>query len=318
MGIKKLKQENKNLSLTLIDMLGKFDISKTKKYTQFLVNELKKTNFDSINISFSNTDLVDQLFKEGNLEDEITKTIICNIFGHPNLNSFIEFCNLMEKGLVEEKDISTYDSWDKIMFELYKAKNKETFKNSKKETKVIFETKDFIILKPLSHAASCAYGYNTKWCTAMVNDPEYFYKHSKGNLVYVLDQKNKTKFGFYNSLEFNEFNDQDMIFTIWNETGKQIDSIQTELPSNILGILINEFKYNKEPNYKLFSDNEIKSMLKHIILDDESPSHILPGVVPIRSRFRRTTPNIINYVTTTTNDTFGSSNKFFNENEEEQ
>jgi len=318
MGIKKLKQENKNLSLTLIDMLGKFDISKTKKYTQFLVNELKKTNFDSINISFSNTDLVDQLFKEGNLEDEITKTIICNIFGHPNLNSFIEFCNLMEKGLVEEKDISTYDSWDKIMFELYKAKNKETFKNSKKETKVIFETKDFIILKPLSHAASCAYGYNTKWCTAMVNDPEYFYKHSKGNLVYVLDQKNKTKFGFYNSLEFNEFNDQDMIFTIWNETGKQIDSIQTELPSNILGILINEFKYNKEPNYKLFSDNEIKSMLKHIILDDESPSHILPGVVSIRSRFRRTTPNIINYVTTTTNDTFGSSNKFFNENEEEQ
>ena len=318
MGIKKLKQENKNLSLTLIDMLGKFDISKTKKYTQFLVNELKKTNFDSINISFSNTDLVDQLFKEGNLEDEITKTIICNIFGHPNLNSFIEFCNLMEKGLVEEKDISTYDSWDKIMFELYKAKNKETFKNSKKETKVIFETKDFIILKPLSHAASCAYGYNTKWCTAMVNDPEYFYKHSKGNLVYVLDQKNKTKFGFYNSLEFNEFNDQDMIFTIWNETGKQIDSIQTELPSNILGILINEFKYNKEPNYKLFSDNEFKNMLKHIILDDESPSHILPGVVPIRSRFRRTTPNIINYVTTTTNDTFGSSNKFFNENEEEQ
>ena len=318
MGIKKLKQENKNLSLTLIDMLGKFDISKTKKYTQFLVNELKKTNFDSINISFSNTDLVDQLFKEGNLEDEITKTIICNIFGHPNLNSFIEFCNLMEKGLVEEKDISTYDSWDKIMFELYKAKNKEAFKNSKKETKIIVETKDFIILKPLSHAASCAYGYNTKWCTAMVNDPEYFYKHSKGNLVYVLDQKNKTKFGFYNSLEFNEFNDQDMIFTIWNETGKQIDSIQTELPSNILGILINEFKYNKEPNYKLFSDNEIKSMLKHIILDDESPSHILPGVVPIRSRFRITTPNIINYVTTTTNDTFGSSNKFFNENEEEQ
>jgi len=318
MGIKKLKEENKNLSLTLIDMLGKFDISKTKKYTHFLVNELKKTNFDSINISFSNTDLVDQLFKEGNLEDEITKTIICNIFGHHNLNSFIEFCNLMEKGLVEEKDISTYDSWDKIMFELYKAKNKETFKNSKKETKVIFETKDFIILKPLSHAASCAYGYNTKWCTAMVNDPEYFYKHSKGNLVYVLDQKNKTKFGFYNSLEFNEFNDQDMIFTIWNETGKQIDSIQTELPSNILGILINEFKYNKEPNYKLFSDNEFKNMLKHIILDDESPSHILPGVVPIRSRFRRTTPNIINYVTTTTNDTFGLSNKFFNENEEEQ
>ena len=318
MGIKKLKEENKNLSLTLIDMLGRFDISKTKKYTQFLVNELKKTNFDSINISFSNTDLVDQLFKDGNLEDEITKSVICNILGHLNLNSFIEFCNLMEKGLVEEKDISTYDSWDKVMFELYKAKNKEVFKNSKKETKIIVETKDFIILKPLSHAASCAYGYNTKWCTAMVNDPEYFYRHSKGILVYVLDQKNKTKFGFYSPLEPSDFSDEDMIFTIWNETGKQIDSIQTELPNNILGILLNEFKYNKEPNYKLFSDNEIKNMLKHTVLDDERPSHILPRVVPIRTRFERTTPSIINYVTTTTNDTFELSNKFFGENKEEQ
>lgn len=318
MGIKKLKEENKNLSLTLIDMLGRFDISKTKKYTQFLVNELKKTNFDSINISFCNTDLVDQLFKEGNLEDEITKSVICNILGHPNLNSFIEFCNLMEKGLVEEKDISTYDSWDKVMFELYKAKNKETFKNSKKETKVIVETKDFIILKPLSHAASCAYGYNTKWCTAMVNDPEYFYKHSKGILIYVLDQKNKTKFGFYSPLESSDFSDQDMIFTIWNETGKQIDSIQTELPNNILGILLNEFKYNKEPNYKLFSDNEIKNMLKYIALEDERPSYIFPRLVPIRNRFQRTTPSNINYVTTTTIDTFELSNKFFDENEEEQ
>ena len=68
MGIKKLKKENKNLTLTLIDMLGKFDISKTKKYTQFLVNEIKKCDFDSL----YNRDLLGQYFKEDNLEDKIT------------------------------------------------------------------------------------------------------------------------------------------------------------------------------------------------------------------------------------------------------
>ena len=57
------------------------------------------------------------------------------------------------------------------------------------------------------------------------------------------------------------------VFTIWNEKGNQIDSLQTELPQNILGVLLNEFKYNLEPNYKLFSNEELGEMLKHTYLD---------------------------------------------------
>ena len=34
MGIKNLKKDNDILSMSLIDMLSKYDISKTKKYTQ--------------------------------------------------------------------------------------------------------------------------------------------------------------------------------------------------------------------------------------------------------------------------------------------
>ena len=37
MGIKQLKKENDYLNMTLVDMLGKFDTSKTKKYTQFFL-----------------------------------------------------------------------------------------------------------------------------------------------------------------------------------------------------------------------------------------------------------------------------------------
>lgn len=292
MGIKKLKKENKNLTLTLIDMLGKFDISKTKKYTQFLVNEIKKCDFDS----FYNRDLLGQYFKEDNLEDKITNCLICYILGNEKMESFVEFCNLMEKGLVEEKDITKYNSWDKLMFELDKAKSKEFFKDSKKEVKIIFKNDDYIILKPLNHAASCKYGYNTKWCTSMRDDPEYFYRHSKGILIYVLDQKNKTKFGFYKALE----DDEDVVFTIWNEKGNQIDSLQTELPQNILGVLLNEFKYNLEPNYKLFSNEELGEMLKHTYLEVSNSEESVnqpqfnqrPIIRPIRYQSSITTKEI--------------------------
>jgi len=257
MGIKKLKEENKNLSLTLIDMLGRFDTSKTKKYTQFLVNELKKTDFD---LYVFNKNLVDDLIGDEKLEDKATKYVVCSILGHQNMCSFIEFCDLMEKGLVEEKDISTYNSWDKLMFELHKAKNKELFKNSKKEIKVLFENEDYIILKPLSHSSSCVYGYNTKWCTAMVTDPEYFYNHSKGILVYVLDQKNNKKFGFYKSLHTDTPLNDNTLFTVWDEKDNQIDSIQTGLPYYILQLLLTEFNTNSIPNYNFFSDDETIKM----------------------------------------------------------
>jgi hypothetical protein len=40
MGIKKIKKENDDLSISVIDSLGLFDISSTKKYTQFLIKML--------------------------------------------------------------------------------------------------------------------------------------------------------------------------------------------------------------------------------------------------------------------------------------
>ena len=130
----------------------------------------------------------------------------------------------------------------------------------------------------------------------MIDDPEYFYNHSKGILIYVLDQKNKTKFGFYKALE----DDEDAVFTIWNEKGKQIDSLQTELPQNILGVLLNEFKYNLEPNHKLFSNEELGKMLKHTYLEEEKEEESVnqlqfnqrPIVRPIRYQSSITTKEI--------------------------
>jgi len=265
MGIKKLKKENEILNLNLANMLERFDTSKTKKYSQFLVKMLNKQieNWQTEQDSFRPT-----------IQSEVihispTEKIVPNNSYENMLSRFVEFTELMEKGLIDEKDISKYDSWDMLEIQLFEAKNREMFKRSKKEIHKIFEDDNYMIFKPLTYAASCSYGYQTKWCTAMVNDPGYFYNHSRGILIYLIDKKQNKKFAFYKHfLQKYELSDdhQDYAFKTFNQEDKQIDTIQTGLPMNILQIILMECDLKSPttiPNYKLFSEEEKNEMRRY-------------------------------------------------------
>ena len=175
----------------------------------------------------------------------------------------------MEKGVISEKDISKYDSWEMLETQLFEAKNRELFKRSKKEIHKIFEDDNYMIFKPLTYASSCSYGYQTKWCTAMVNDPGYFYNHSRGILIYLIDKKQNKKFAFYKHFpQRYEISDdyEQYVFKTYNQEDKQIDTIQTGLPMNILQIILMECDLKSPttiPNYKLFSEDEKNEMRKY-------------------------------------------------------
>lgn len=153
MGIKKLKKENDPLNITIIDMLGKIDVSKTKKYTQFLVKMLN----EQINIynrenvfdeRYEPNDSISQVLPRNSLINNYIRTLIDYCFDYGNIKTFIEFTHLMEKGLVEENDISKYDSWDMIKEQTFKAKNREVLKNTKRQIHKIYEDDDYLIFKP--------------------------------------------------------------------------------------------------------------------------------------------------------------------------
>jgi hypothetical protein len=226
------------------------------------------------------------------------------------MERFVEFTELMEKGVIDEKDISKYDSWDMLETQLFEAKNRELFKKSKKEIHKIFEDDNYIIFKPLTYAASCSYGYQTKWCTAMVNDSGYFYNHSRGILIYLIDKKENKKFAFYRSFpqQYEIIDDHEQyVFKTYNQEDKQIDTIQTGLPMNILQIVLMECDLKSPttiPNYRLFSEDEKNEMRKYNgplpednLCEEEITvnSDELPGlrVLPIVQRFRRNTPRLI-------------------------
>ena len=268
MGIKKIKKENDSINISLIDLIGKLDNSDTKKYTQFLVKILKK-NFDNEQ-DFLVRDLshrerkIDQVLTNSTFDGWLTRKVLTNLYGWDEVDSFINFCEFMERGLTNEKDISKYDSWDMVASEVFQAKNRNLFKMAKKEVKVVYEDDQYMCIKPLTYAASVSYGYQTKWCTASVQEPSYFYNHSKnGVLVYLIDKVNNVKFGFYHN------NDQ---IQIYNQKDDRIDSMETGLPLELLHKLIGEMKSeakDKNFNYKLFGESELENMKKYNHVNEE-------------------------------------------------
>lgn len=287
MGIKKLKKENEILNFNLANMLERFDTSKTKKYSQFLVKMLNKRieswkkEQDECGLyrkQETTQNPLERVIPNTCFENMLSRMIFCeSIFTWGNMERFVEFTELMEKGVIDEKDISKYDSWDMLEMELYEAKNRELFKKSKKEIHKIFEDDNYMIFKPLTYASSCSYGYQTKWCTAMINDPGYFYNHSRGILIYLIDKKENKKFAFYKHFpqryEISDDHEQ-YAFKTYNQEDKQIDTIQTGLPMNILQIILMECDLKSPttiPNYKLFSEDEKNEMRKYTgpLLDDE-------------------------------------------------
>jgi hypothetical protein len=262
MGIKKIKKENNSINISLVDLIGKLDNSETKKYTQFLVKILKK-NFDNEQ-DFLLRDLshrerkIDQVLTNSTFDGWITRKILTNLYGWDEVDSFIDFCNFMERGLTNEKDISKYDSWEMVTSEVFQAKNRNLFKMAKKEVKVVYEDDQYMCIKPLTYVASVSYGYQTRWCTASVQEPSYFYNHSKdGVLVYLIDKINNVKFGFYHNSHQIQ---------IYNQKDDRVDSMETGIPVELLHKLIGEMKSeakDKNFNYKLFGESELENMKKY-------------------------------------------------------
>jgi hypothetical protein len=103
----------------------------------------------------------------------------------------------------------------------------------------------------------------------MIDNPGYFYSHSLGVLIYLIDKKNTKKFAFHKSINHSIFNDSpdSEMFKTYNEVDKQIDTIQSGLPYNIIKIVSDNI--SNEGNYKLFCEDELSEMRKYTRIPEE-------------------------------------------------
>lgn len=90
---------------------------------------------------------------------------------------------------LEIKDINQYPDVVELKAAIEEYGSKSQRKKIESEADKIYEDDRVLIVKPLSHAASCKYGMGTKWCTTQ-SSPGYFEKYSTGdNVLYYLIMK---------------------------------------------------------------------------------------------------------------------------------
>ena len=120
------------------------------------------------------------------------------------------------------KDINQYENPEFIRTLMGIVDGKKTEREIERELKSqaerLYEDDDVLVIRPKSHAASCYYGANTKWCTTNKGDSGYFEKYIKtGLLYYFIKKKENNKMALYRNTEDKKtevYNAQDRLVSL--------------------------------------------------------------------------------------------------------
>lgn len=272
--VRELKNSSDN-NLNLYDYFSLFIPNKKSKYTELLLRIMKKTP----DLSRYVNDIKDRLQNEFKISkselDQVNDLhlllfyrMVDGMFNINDLVSFQKFCEYNERNLIEQNDLSRYNNFEDVLNQLSLAEINVETKNLEKQVKVVYQDDEWLLIRPLTYAASKKYGSNTKWCTTQSNTPEYFLKYAnKGVLIYCINKKTGYKVASFCSLDKN-----DSEFSFWNQKDIRVDSIETELTPDLLTVILKESKtpYSKTNRFLLSDEEREKEdlMLNNIKRED--------------------------------------------------
>jgi hypothetical protein len=258
--IEELKKQNPAFNIDGIaimnDSLGK------SKYTEMAINLIKHKILE--NNENRHNDLIYELQYELGFDEEYLNSLtymelsniihlISNYFGYSNFKLIKEFIDLNEKKLIENNDLTTYKTFNELELQISLSNLKSIDNEMTKQVQKLYETDEWLVVKPLSYQASLKYGASTKWCTASKDNAEYYFRYSKqGILIYSINKKTGNKVAGFKSVDENSEPET----SFWNITDQRIDSMDSGLPSDVLDIFRNEFSNTKQTNWDILTDEE--------------------------------------------------------------
>jgi hypothetical protein len=257
--IEELKKQNPTLIIDVVDIIGQlFDKS---KYTEMAVNLIKnKTSNQNSHVE----EIVNELTREYGFKKEDLKLksnqeiinifkVISDYFGYNNFNVIKKFIELNERKLIVNNDLTSYKTFDELELQMSLASLKLIDKEMQKQVQKLYETDEWLVIKPLSFLASKKYGSSTKWCTTNEDNPEYYLKYSRrGILIYCINKISGDKVAAFKSLD--ESYEKETSF--WNLVDQRIDSLESGLPNEVMILIKNEFTNTKQSNWDILSDEE--------------------------------------------------------------
>lgn len=265
--IKNLKNEKPEYNVNLIEIFRNLDPSETGKYIPFIMKQFEKKVAD-INLDFIGSEEYKEAKKYGvetkNIIDSYFTHILWCILGSDNMFTLKEFEKHLNEKRINDPDIQNYKDWDDIYNGVFSANIKQKEKELQKQIKILYDKNGWLVLKPLSFAASLIYGAGTKWCTASKNNSNYFYDYcSRGSLVYIINRQTNYKAAMYMNLYSKPLAiNQKPDISFWNAEDHNVDSFVLNLPievMNALRDLIND-RTQCKPNKYFFSKTELKNL----------------------------------------------------------
>ena len=179
-----------------------------------------------------------------NLQLVLYANILPSLMNGSDATFFKKFCELNERGLIEENDLSKYNNFEQITTQLTLAELKENAKDMEGSVVKLHDDSEWLIVKPLTFAASKKYGAFTKWCTTSKDNPEYFIRYTnRGSLIYIINKKTGLKVACFKSFDENEPE-----FSFWNSIDLRVDSLESGLPNDILNLIVKDITENRLPN----------------------------------------------------------------------
>ena len=308
--IETLKQQNKLLSLSVIDAL---DIVLPKsKYVEMAVNMIK--NHNQYNRRSDDNEqresICDHLTREYNASkedlDKLTNVEIFRIFNildsvpYDVRSALKSFIPLNERGLIGNKDTTSYKNVQEVLKQVALAEFKAINKELEKQIHKVYEDDNWLVLRPLSRESSTKYGAGTKWCTASDSDDYQYWNYTgRGILIYTINKKTGQKVATFKNLS----KDHDHELSFWNEIDTRIDSYEANLPQNIMSHIFEELKSDKT-NRVMSPEKDIRFDEKNETINNFTSTLAIPTYQEsdneVPEAYRALETEIINHLANTT------------------
>ena len=255
-----LKKQYPELNLSMFDMMVRLDTSKSYKYLPLLCkifgqkfNPKKLWHKDDYASSILEIQsiLINKGISTDGLNDNQMYYMVHYIsenFQNETYQTLKEFMDYMDKGQVENKDVSIYKDIDDVRGAVTLASMKELTKDLEGQVIKEYEDEKWVVVRPLTFSASAKYGASTRWCTTYQKEKQYFEKYwRKGILVYFINKQTGYKFAGYKGLN------GDGEFSFWNSEDSRVDYLDIDADDYLFPLVRRIFK-SELTNKNLCSD----------------------------------------------------------------
>lgn len=265
--IENLKKQNPSYTIEIIDIIN--NLFDKVKYTELSVNLIKNKRQGYLRNS---EDLINELSIEYGQDRETLKSksyeelsnilrVLGDYYGHHDFKTIRKFIDLNERNLIQENDLTNFKSFEELERQVSLAELKLIDKDLEKQVIKLYETDNWLVIKPMSFLASRKYGANTKWCTTQETNPDYYLRYSRrGILIYCVDKITGEKVAAFKNIDMS----YDREISFWNMIDNRIDSIESGLPVEVMEIIKSEFANTTKPNWDLLSDDDRNKQLMWI------------------------------------------------------